>query len=75
MRQEDLCEGTTIKVLLDSDVKGTKPEGTKFKCPTCGRRMKIVSTKFDDGVRFFIPQHNPKGFKKQKKTKLKKSKK
>jgi len=73
MRQEDLCAGTTIKVLLKSDVeKGKKPPGTKFKCPTCSRRMKIVSTAFDDGVRFFIPEHNPKGYKKQKKTKLKK---
>ena len=66
MRQEDLCEGTIIKVLYTTDKKGTKPSGTKFKCPTCGRRMKIVSTKLHDGIKFFIPQHNPKGFKKQK---------
>lgn len=67
MKQEDLCEGTTVKVLLNTDVKGEKPLGSKFKCPNCGRRMKIVSTKFDDGVRYFIPRHGPKGYKKQKK--------
>lgn len=55
MRQEELCHGT----ILGHD----KPRGTKFKCPKCGRRLTIART----GDKFYIPQHNPKGWKKQKK--------
>lgn len=67
MRQEDLCEGTTIKFIGKFALDDQKKPTGKFKCPTCGRRMKIVSTRIESGVKYFIPQHNPKGFKKQKK--------
>lgn len=62
MRQEDLCKGTTIS--LDE-----KPPEKKFKCPSCGRRLDVVSTRMDGYIKFFIPDHGPKGYKKQKKQK------
>jgi len=68
MRQEDLCKEFVISI-------NEKPSGTKYKCPACNRRLPICSKMIDGGdVKYWISQHNPKGFKKQKKTKLKKSK-
>lgn len=59
MKQEDLCEGKVISI-------DQKPIGTKYKCPTCGRRMKIASRAKDDYIEYFIPKHKPKGWYKKK---------
>jgi len=63
MRQENLCKSHLIST-------NKKPLGTKFKCPICSRRMPVCSECVSGGdTIYFISQHNPKGFKKQKKQK------